>query len=68
MNWEIINANKKICTSLDTRGRTGLWDWVQDFYDCGTCDIVWDIYQLGVGRDLLDNNDALILSEFGEVR
>jgi hypothetical protein len=27
---------------------------VQDFYDCGTGDFVWDFFQLGIGGDLLD--------------
>ena len=39
---------------IDTLGGTGVWDWVQDIYDYGAGDTLWDFKQLGVGSDLLD--------------
>lgn len=54
------------CTSLDTRGRAGLWYWLQDIYDSRTGDFVRDSYQLATWSDLLDNDDVLILSKLGE--
>lgn len=31
---------------------------MQDFYDCGAGDSVWDIFQLGAGGGLLDWEDG----------
>lgn len=43
-------------------GGAGVRDWVQDFYDCGAGDSVWDIFQLGVGGGLLDwEDDGVVL-------
>ena len=36
---------------------TGLRGWVQDLYDRWTGDFVRDLYELGVGGDLLDRED-----------
>ena len=38
-----------------SEGRAGLWDRLQDLYDCGAGDPVWNLYKLGSGADLLDS-------------
>ena len=43
-------------------GGAGVRNRVQDFYDCGAGDSVWDIFQLGVGGGLLDwEDDGVVL-------
>ena len=39
-------------------GGAGVWNRVQDFYDCGAGDSVWDFCKLGAGAGILDWEDG----------
>ena len=44
---------KFFCAYLDSLGGTNFWNRLQNIHNCGAGDTLWDIIELGIGRDLL---------------
>ena len=36
------------------KGRSGLWDWLQNFYHCGSGNPLWNLYKLATWGHILD--------------
>lgn len=55
-----VGADYRVCERCGgsgdriPEGRSGVWNRLQNFYDCRTGNFIWDIQQLGVRVDLLD--------------
>ena len=55
-----IGANHRICQFSGgschriQKGRSGFWDWLQNFYHCGSGNSLWNLYKLATWGHILD--------------
>lgn len=52
-NYWICQFSGGSCHRIQ-KGRSGLWDWLQNFYHCGSGNPLWNLYKLATWGHILD--------------